>query len=879
MQKAVEEQIRVRLHKYPSIHLSTTDVALIDKCGPQQQVRSFNNSLYSRGREGSELLVSKIEYTPLDIEQNNVRLLNLHPSDDVSKHIRCDLEFHSLTDLPPFIAVQNARGYRPFEEAIEVDGKAQLISVALERFLRYLRTRIGVPTRIWVRYACVLEFDAQEQKAHWTREFSDKMYALATEVFDMHEINNRLIENGYFDQIVDARYEKKDKDWCGMPSELVLPRICPVRLGTRPNNDAPTTLFQYMPLDVFSNEIRIICVMPAAGSAAPILMHVAHCPIKCEVTFIALSYCWGTDVAQEKVTLNGQIMFIRKSLADAIRFFRAKNAIIPLWIDAMSINQQDITERSRQIKRMGQIYHNAVMVYSWTGPQSDYTEAACTLIDELCKHPVVRINDEAEFHFGEKPRKLAKMCASLYKLLTRQYFRRSWVLQVAMASNPTIIAGCIPAIGFETFDKAVYNFHAMLTKDASLVSQIQFADPTLGEIDIDMLAYPRKIFYFRHLMSGGSGQSFPFFTIGRTSPGYLEALILARDFECTDPRDRIFAVWNLARDKSGLDFSAEYSNTYEFVYTQFTRAWMKQHKSLDMLGAVECTSTSTAFYHNAPSWCPNWNARASTSSLVRKDYLPTRFMSAVDDQGGELYSADGNMDQNAFIDPLFSFDHNNLHCKGVIIDSVKFLFEDAPDIPAGTAPTSTWRFHCWIRDIEEYFQTHNLATYDDPLRAAFAMFHGDSIAAWPSVAQSGYKPELCNSNERYVCLPAASRHVSSFADSYNRTEARNVVNTVLRGRRPFVSESGYMGLAPSYIGVTDTRGAKGNVNATWHLAVVAGCSVPLVLCARDDGTYELMGTSFVQGWMDGEWIQDCMGAEDPQEFWETIGEGARLVIT
>lgn len=139
-------------------------------------------------------------------------------------------------------------------------------------------------------------------------------------------------------------------------------------------------------------------------------------------------------------------MFIRKNLAQAIRFFRTSNAIVPLWIDAISINQNDVAERGRQVKRMGQIYNNAMMVYSWTGPQSDDTENACNLIDELSKLPMIRINNEGEFHFGEwgavnggniwfgenkiKPPQLAKMCAALYRLLIRQYFRRSWVLQV-----------------------------------------------------------------------------------------------------------------------------------------------------------------------------------------------------------------------------------------------------------------------------------------------------------------------------------------------------------------------------------------------------------------------------------------------------------------
>lgn len=126
--------------------------------------------------------------------------MKLHPADKAADHVRCNLETRRLTDLPSFIAIKNARGFRNIQEAIEVDGGAHLISFALERFLRYLRTKINKPTLVWVRYICVLEFDLKEQRTYWTRDFSDKMYGTVSEVIDMHEINNRLIENGYFEK-------------------------------------------------------------------------------------------------------------------------------------------------------------------------------------------------------------------------------------------------------------------------------------------------------------------------------------------------------------------------------------------------------------------------------------------------------------------------------------------------------------------------------------------------------------------------------------------------------------------------------------------------------------------------------------------------------
>lgn len=451
-----------------------------------------------------------------------------------------------------------------------------------------------------------------------------------------------------------------------------------------------------------------------------------------------------------------------------------------------------------------------------------------------------------------------------------------------MASNPTVLFGSKQAITFDTLDKAAYHLHDMLTRDPAFIAQILESDETLVELDVSTLAYARKIFYFRYLVSGGMGGGSVFglfYHIQRSSPGFLDALILARDFECTDPRDRIYGLWNLAQDKAGLDLTPDYSKPYEQVYADFTTAWALQQRSLDVLGAVEATSGSAPFYEAAPSWCPNWNVPAIASPLIRKDYLPARYMSAMRDQSGKIYAADGDINCEAFDGPLFSFDGGVLHCTGLIIDQVNGMLGDAPDIPAGSAPKSTWRFHYWTNRLERMYRARNPGPYEDPDRAIRAMMHGDSIKAWPPVAESGYDPNQCPRNERYVCLPTESRHVLPFARSYDPTQALSVVDTVLRGRRPFVTDNGFCGLGPAYITEDTPENSKTWKTARWQLAVVAGCSVPLLLRERDDATYELIGTCFVQGWMDGEWIETMMGADDPADFWRSMREGAQLVIT
>ena len=123
---------------------------------------------------------------------------------------------------------------------------------------------------------------------------------------------------------------------------------------------------------------------------------------------------------------------IFKNLADALRSLRMKQTIVPLWIDALSINQENEAERSRQVRRMGEVYDNAMSVYSWAGAKTDDTNLAIDLMLALEKHPMVRFDNQGNFELGIGSNRLPRMCAALYKLLSRQYFKRTWILQVSL---------------------------------------------------------------------------------------------------------------------------------------------------------------------------------------------------------------------------------------------------------------------------------------------------------------------------------------------------------------------------------------------------------------------------------------------------------------
>jgi hypothetical protein len=74
--------------------------------------------------------------------------------------------------------------------------------------------------------------------------------------------------------------------------------------------------------------------------------------------------------------LNGKRFLVTANLDAALRNFarHRKWQSVPLWIDAIYINQEDISERDQQVRRMKSIYEHAKHVIIWLGDLNDPTD-------------------------------------------------------------------------------------------------------------------------------------------------------------------------------------------------------------------------------------------------------------------------------------------------------------------------------------------------------------------------------------------------------------------------------------------------------------------------------------------------------------------------
>jgi hypothetical protein len=140
--------------------------------------------------------------------------------------------------------------------------------------------------------------------------------------------------------------------------------------------------FKNQPLDLQTKLLRLIEVLPWKGDGQ------VRCTIKhvtTDATYTCLSYVWDpTELGSHVILLNNRPFFVRKNLWDFLsvaslnkinlavdrrdRFtFDFSQATKSLWIDALCIDQENVSERNHQVQQMGEIYSYAQHVLAWLG--------------------------------------------------------------------------------------------------------------------------------------------------------------------------------------------------------------------------------------------------------------------------------------------------------------------------------------------------------------------------------------------------------------------------------------------------------------------------------------------------------------------------------
>ena len=203
-------------------------------------------------------------------------------------------------------------------------------------------------------------------------------------------------------------------------------------------------------------QIRLLSILPSSAgreteySLETHILHDRKIP-----HYYAVSYEWGAEQPGHDIVIDGKPLRIRSNLKECLQRFGGSDKQFerPLWIDAICIDQEDISEKNVQVKIMGEIFSAAKLVLVWLGmqdgPGGSLTEAASTLQDwqrsQDYRELTVKSGHGSSPHHHPHPRLLSlaepygQMWNCLKLLTERSYWRRLWVIQELVKAQDLLL--------------------------------------------------------------------------------------------------------------------------------------------------------------------------------------------------------------------------------------------------------------------------------------------------------------------------------------------------------------------------------------------------------------------------------------------------------
>lgn len=159
--------------------------------------------------------------------------------------------------------------------------------------------------------------------------------------------------------------------------------------------------FTYQPLRD-TDEIRLLKIAPrhAGEGGGRLKDSIQHVHLSASPLYTAVSWMWGIQGDLVDIEVDDSILRVQQNLSRVIEDLRDDHQARRVWIDAISINQQDIRERNCQVQMMGTIYGSANYVVvclnatqASAGAHSETRLSICTIV---CDRGITKLRTPAD---------------------------------------------------------------------------------------------------------------------------------------------------------------------------------------------------------------------------------------------------------------------------------------------------------------------------------------------------------------------------------------------------------------------------------------------------------------------------------------------------
>ncbi|EPE37003.1 hypothetical protein GLAREA_09166 [Glarea lozoyensis ATCC 20868] len=570
--------------------------------------------------------------------------------------------------------------------------------------------------------------------------------------------------------------------------------------------------------------------------------------------FATLSYVWGSGRSR-KIILNEQPTYIGANLEAALRSLRGTqrfNGRFRLWVDALCINQKDVEERGRQVKKMHMLYSSAWIVISWAGEERNGSPAAMLLLDRLAAASRSGAGREVEACLKCDPAYFGVGCwFALHEFMQREYWSRVWVIQEVVLGSKRVVLRCGKwCLDWESFCTGLVFLSDYLwtVKDELLKRDLALVPRRRGQPQMWSTTSCHLITKDLWPMSKMREEK-----SRRDWLDFGRLLVLANSANSSDVRDKVYGLIGMMDPLVSQQLVPDYISSSAVIFAKVLQVYIETYQDLEPIREGNCWGKM-----NAPTWAADW----TWDGRLRYNRPETRFWGpfweTVDSTRlavpAEPYRASG--DTKADILGLGSREDGYFEWPRESIINPK-------------QQTSAYGDESGIRKA---LYTALVADRVDKGRKAegrhAAIFH------LPSSFEKG-KPQFDNLGWKWLGdqegyyfrwggWVQANREfmlwghrlgdffddvIPDDASEYDFMEVYCGVDRTAKARRFMTTENGCLGWCPSNIyGEGSEQTQVGDL-----IAILFGCSTPIVI--RPFGEqFKVVGEAYVQGFMDEEGI-------------------------
>ncbi|PKK45416.1 hypothetical protein CI102_11945 [Trichoderma harzianum] len=313
----------------------------------------------------------------------------------------------------------------------------------------------------------------------------------------------------------------------------------------------------------------------------------------------AISYVWGTSDRLFELLCDGAILPLTQSIRDALVRVRLPNRPRRLWADQICINQDDIAERSQQVKLMNAVYKNASKVLVWLGRDVDGVAADAVrmvhYLDGVFKddkaHEKFKVDHEENLVMQSPER-----WKPLSKLTKLPWFHRIWIVQEIGTTAPATLYWGDTEMDWDmlSFVAGILNerYHHLRTRFFIGTSNIRYLHKRFVEPDVEYDQFHNR-------------------------GNFAYELHRARHLLAQDPRDHVYAFlghFSLGKGSEELQsLVVDYSKSIEEVYFDVAVRGLRGANDLVMLAATHHSrpngkrrAPGNEQEVDLPSWVPDW---------------------------------------------------------------------------------------------------------------------------------------------------------------------------------------------------------------------------------------------------------------------------------